>query len=99
MKKIIVSLFCLFSVGCISRPTTENYEKYLQTLIGTSQADLIKSWGIPTKSYTSDDMTMLSYDEFGPSILVGQVVIPITCTTTFTLKNGVISSWNWKGKT
>ncbi len=83
--------------GCISRPTTENYEKYLQTLIGTSQADLIKSWGIPTKSYTSGDTTMLSYDEFGPSILVGQVVIPITCTTTFTLKNGVISSWDWKG--
>ncbi|HNX82221.1 MAG TPA: hypothetical protein PKL77_08765 [Candidatus Omnitrophota bacterium] len=49
MRKIVMLVVCLGIAGCA---TTAQYEKQLNTLIGTSEDSLIASWGVPDKTYT-----------------------------------------------
>ncbi len=48
MKKTFILLFTILLSGCA---TTANYEKKLNTWVGTSVDDLILGWGEPEKIY------------------------------------------------
>jgi len=50
MKKAII-FGCMLIAGCATIPTTENYEKVLNTWVGSSVDNLVSSWGPPMRSY------------------------------------------------
>lgn len=52
MKRVMMLVLCLGICGCA---TTAQYEKKLNTFIGTSEDNLIASWGVPDKTYTLQD--------------------------------------------
>ncbi len=59
MKNIILSLSILaLLAGCA---TTENYEKILGTWVGSSEQQLIQSWGPPSSVYESGGQKYLTY--------------------------------------
>ena len=81
-------------LGCA---TTANYEKTLNTWIGHSESELISSWGPPNNSYTSGDTTSLSFGGTRGIVYTSGMAIPVSCITTFTLKNKVVTNWSWNG--
>lgn len=94
MKKLVGWLLMVFLVGCA---TTANYEAKLQSWVGHSESELIASWGPPTNSYRSGNVTSLSYGGNNGAVFYNGMMIPVSCTTTFTLTNNVITSWAWQG--
>lgn len=53
------ALATLLMTGCA---TTGNYEKMLNSWIGSSTDALINGWGIPDKTYSSGDKKYFEYD-------------------------------------
>jgi hypothetical protein len=93
--KILLVLFWIVALeGCA---TTANYEAKLQSWIGHSESELIASWGPPSNSYTSGEVTSLAYGGSNGAVIYNGAVIPVNCTTTFTLVNHVVTNWTWKG--
>ena len=80
--------------GCA---TTANYEKTLNSWVGHSESALISSWGPPSNSYTSGDTTSLSFGGTRGFVFMSGMAIPVSCVTTFTLKNKVVTNWTWSG--
>ena len=69
MKNIILSLsFLALLAGCA---TTENYEKILGTWVGSSERELIQSWGPPSSVYESGGTKYLTYSESASGYIPG----------------------------
>jgi hypothetical protein len=58
MKALILVVIAFVITGCA---THENYKKILDTWVGQSEADLIRSWGVPINSYDAGGNTFLVY--------------------------------------
>lgn len=67
MKKIICLLF-LFLVGCA---TTANYEKILNSWIGASEIDLVRTWGPADNQFNSSGIKFISYQKNGAVYIPG----------------------------
>ena len=55
MEKNNLILFALISCGCAllaCQPTVNNYEKFLNSWIGQSEAQLVTTWGAPADMQT-----------------------------------------------
>ena len=67
MKKIHVLFFALAVLGgCATptptpTPTTANYEKIIDSWLGASEIDLIRSWGPPQRSYEAGGTKFIAY--------------------------------------
>lgn len=61
MKFVFTLLLCVILSSCAIHYTTEYYEKYLNTLMGISETDLISIYGIPTKIYETDKAKFVTY--------------------------------------
>jgi hypothetical protein len=58
MKKFLWFVVVLIFSGCA---TTANYEKILNSWIGSEEVDLIRKWGPPQQSYESGGRKFLVY--------------------------------------
>lgn len=65
-KKIIIGTILILT-GCA---TSANYEKVVDTWLGSDEAELIRSWGTPSSVYQSGNTKFLEYSSSR------QVVIP-----------------------
>lgn len=87
MKSVIFIsvLSILFLAGCAS---TKGYEQTLQTWIGSSEASLVRKWGIPAHVYKSGGRKYLAYNSSrnvyipGTSPTYRTTYSPVTATTT-----------------
>lgn len=69
MRRIFAITFALVLTGCA---TQANYEKILQSWVGTAEQDLIDKWGPPSRVYVASERKYLTYDEASTMILPGQ---------------------------
>ena len=94
-KSVLVLIFGSLSLsGCA---TQANYEKTVDSWVGEPEAKLIASWGPPTNSYTSGDTTSISYAQSNGAVVRYGAVIPIGCTTNFTIVKHIITGWSFNG--
>ena len=73
MKKLLaIVVLCLLLVGCA---TSANYTKILNSWVGSTENQLVSSWGPPLGSYVKDDGSkVLTYQQTGSYQLPGQSV-------------------------
>lgn len=94
-RKILIIVVLALLAGCA---TTGNYEKILQSWIGSSEDNLVASWGAPVNTYTTDSGNkLLTFGGNRGAIFYNNMVTPVNCTTTFTIANGIVTNWRWKG--
>jgi len=74
MKKILgILILGLLLVGCA---TSANYTKILNSWVGSTENQLVSSWGPPLGSYVKDDGSkILTYQQSGSFNLPGASVI------------------------
>ncbi len=58
-KNLLFVLLILFISGCA---TTEEYRKIIDSWVGSTEIDLIRSWGAPQRSYQSGDTKFIVYN-------------------------------------
>jgi len=104
MRPILVALL-LVALGCA---TTKKYERVLQSWVGSTENQLIASWGVPTRTYENGGMKFLEYTRssgmmmqanYNPYVGYQGQAHSKYCTTTFTVNNDRIISWSWQGNT
>jgi hypothetical protein len=98
-KTIILSITSMILSCCAS---TNTYNAALKSWIGSSESELMKSWGEPIKSYSQGNSKYLIYNKIGPSTaFMGyqKAVVDISdCTTTFELVDNTIISSEFEGR-
>ena len=62
--------------GCA---TSENYEKVLETWIGSKESELVSQWGVPDGFYESENIRYLTYNTSSSGYVPGT---PATVRTT-----------------
>lgn len=104
MKNLLYLTIALSLSGCA---TTANYEKILNTWVGSSAESLVEAWGAPSNVVqVTDTKKAVVYEFNGGASTYGNVnqyggysgyTVANTCTTTFIVTEGQISSWQWRG--
>ena len=62
MRKFYILLLCFLCITLLSScATTEKYDEMINSLIGSTEQELIHKWGIPAQVYVSGDMKYLEY--------------------------------------
>jgi hypothetical protein len=73
-------------------PTGKKTENNLNSWVGSTEAELIKSWGVPNSSYTlSNGDIVLQYD------LRSSPTSQQYCKINITFSKGIIKDWMWEG--
>ena len=67
-KAILAALGMAFLTGCA---TSANYEKILGTWVGSSEQQLIQSWGPPDNVFESGGQKYLTYVKGGSAYIPG----------------------------
>lgn len=101
MRILLIATFFILS-ACA---TTENYERKLDSWIGSSESALVSQWGAPASTYQMDGGKVLSYQysggvsAYGTPVYGSYIVNAVNnyCNTDFFIENGVISKWRWQG--
>lgn len=94
MRRIIlITLVAVVSAGCA---TTAGYEKILNSWVGSSESNLISSWGPPQSTYVLDDGgKVLSYDNKRNIQIGGYATItPITTYNNGTINGDLNANFN-----
>jgi len=117
MRQLVFLAVAWIVSGCA---TTENYEKILDTWVGSTEGQLVQAWGPPAGFYESGTTRYLTYTKSRSGYVPGTAptyqttIIGNTaytssyggspgfsysrhCKTTFTIQNGVISTWRYEG--
>jgi hypothetical protein len=81
-----LTLLALVS-GCA---TTANYEKLLSTWVGSTELELIRTWGAPQNSYTAGDSKFVVYSTSRSFVMPGTNP---TYTTTFIGNTAITNSY------
>jgi hypothetical protein len=96
-------MICLFLAACA---TTAKYEESLDSWKGSSDIDLIRSWGEPAETFNSHEHTFLVYqfsrtkplpsagDQHGSP---ANYMAALFCTTVFEVSAGRVIDWAIKG--
>ncbi len=80
----------------LSNPKQVKYEQTLQNWKDKTEEQLVKKWGIPTKTRESGDKKYLSYKKEN-NFSINENNFNLYCETTFTLKKGIVVDWKYKG--
>ncbi len=98
MKNFSAVIFCLSLIlsGCATA-TSEGYTKIVDSWMGASEAKIVSAWGVPDSVYQLNETDkVFTYEESSQAIL-SEGVVTFSCKTYFTLRNGVIVDWKFKG--
>lgn len=101
--KLLLPTICFGLAACA---TTGAYEDSLNSWKGSSDANLIKTWGPPTETFDSNGHTFLVY-QFSrtkplsvmgdPTGGHGDYMKSLFCTTIFDVSQGQVQDWAIKG--
>lgn len=83
-------LFVAILCGCVD--VTAEYKKMLETWIGAPEIELIRTWGSPARTYTTNDIT---YVTFYDSKLYQ--LDQYQCQTTFGIRDNVVFDYSFYG--
>ena len=72
------------------------YEQTLRNWKNKTEEQLVKKWGVPTKTRESGDKKYLSFKKEDNFSINGSD-FSLYCDTTFTLKNGIVVDYKYKG--
>lgn len=102
MKKIILlSLMFISACGSLWNPNVypeENqYEAMLNTWTGKTKSNLLKTWGVPTSTYKINKHEEMIAFERTNNGFTQYGSYNYFCVTTFTLKDGKVTHWNYRG--
>lgn len=92
MMKIIV-LFMFILSGCA---TFTGYNSMVESYHGIPEAELIRTWGIPSKIHESGDSRFLIYSKSG-TVMFGLMEEKVTCETTFKIQDRSVISSTFEG--
>lgn len=105
MSRCLILAAALVVASCA---TTGGYESSLKPWAGAQEADLLRAWGTPARSYEANGRKFIvfeaqreihlpdSSDEGQAGGSIGMDV-GLSCTTTFELENSKVVSWSYKG--
>ena len=99
MKQII-----LFSViiGCSTlsscQKESNNYDIFLNSWIGQSEAQLVTTWGAPIDIQNSADNKQTFTYISEKKIIKNGISYDYFCQTTFTTQNDIITDYSWSGQ-
>jgi hypothetical protein len=94
LKNCLILFLCSLMVLTVSCATTANYEKILDTWLGSSVDNLIASWGPPQGSYTlSNGESVIEYIRQG-SLPIGGYTYTVPQTT---YHSGNVSAYGSRG--
>ena len=71
MQNLICIIVALMIAGCATEATEAGYEETLNGWIGSSEARLISSWGVPDRVYEAGGKTYLTYQHSSQRTLAG----------------------------
>ena len=60
MRYLVAASFFIFLISCTS---TENYEKILDSSVGSPEVELVRSWGAPQQVYETGGRRFLTYSD------------------------------------
>ena len=90
----IMILYICFLSGCA---TTAGYQKIVDSWMGAKESKIIEAWGVPDNVYQLNETDkVFTYNDSSQGIISGNVVT-FSCRTDFTVRNGVIVDWKFKG--
>jgi hypothetical protein len=105
VRTILVGTLLVLS----SCATTAKYEKKLQSWVGSSEEQLIMSWGVPSQTYQMPNggkalvfgfqgqtTSYATYNQFMNGYQVWSNT-PVCVTTFFVDPAGLINNWRWQG--
>jgi len=90
--KIIVLLIFILS-GCA---TFTGYNSMVESYHGIPEAELIRTWGIPSKIHESGDSRFLIYSK-SDTVLFGLMEARAACETTFEIEDRRVISSTFEG--
>lgn len=91
------ALAALLLAGC---STVTNYQNLLQSWVGSPEQRLVANWGAPSSVVNEGQVRLLTYVRAGDTYVTGYAggwAVPLFCTTTFTLNNGVVVGAQFRG--
>lgn len=103
LNKKILFLSLALTLSLVGCATTEGYEQLLDTWYGSSEDNLIASWGVPRAVYETDGKKYMVFFEMSESYVSPNPFAPFGymqkfhCETTFTFENGRVTGWRYKG--
>lgn len=102
MKKVILfSLLLVSACGSLWNPDDvqeeNNYAKALESWMGETKSNLLKTWGVPTSTYQINKHEEMIAFERVSNGFTQYGSYNYNCTTTFTLKDGKVIHWNYRG--
>jgi len=101
--------------GCATYNPGQNLSNTMQSWVGSSEENLVQSWGIPANSYIAGNTKFITYSHRNTQyttrtinpIVCNQYSCPKSydrttqnnygCDMTFSIVNGVVTRWTWKG--
>ena len=109
IQALALVIVCIYASVVISCATTANYEKVLNSWVGSDVNNLLTTWGPPSdvyempngsKMYTwlwVDNTRVISnYNSY--LNMVTSRTVTYWCKTTFTVNSSsVITNWRWEG--
>jgi len=90
--KIIV-LFAFILSGCA---TFTGYNSIVESYHGIPEAELIRTWGIPSKIHGSRDIRFLIYSK-SDTAMFGLIEVKIACETKFEIQDRKVISSTFEG--
>jgi hypothetical protein len=98
LYKLIALIAFLVISGCAS---VANYQAELQTWVGQSEQNLEANWGNPSSITLSGNLRLITYVK-NDGVYVsggywGRTVVPLYCTTIFSVENGVVIRAQFQG--
>ncbi|WP_202970064.1 hypothetical protein [Pararhizobium polonicum] len=113
MKKLLAMAICLSLTGCAGSPIgnalgNQRYQTtwdIMNTWVGSSEDDLVTSWGLPDSSYTlSDGSKILSYEHVWKKSSIHAQEFGYrsagdyrNCVQKFLIENGTVTKWDASG--
>ena len=113
MNKLVILFGMILLIGgCAANEPREptraspSVDEIMQSWVGSSEAQLIQTWGIPDSTYSTGGVKFITYeansqrDVYKPTLggerrFAGTVYL--NCEQTFQIVNGIITNYNWKG--
>jgi hypothetical protein len=93
MKIEVILLVLVFS-GCA---TLTNYDGVIESYHGITEAELIRTWGIPAQIHRSKNSRLLTYSQ-SSAVMFGLMRVSSTCQTTFEIQDRKVISSSFEGK-
>ena len=110
-RPFVALLVAVLLAGCASH-ALEQRQAYLQTLVGRSEADVVRALGVPTRTFEAGGVRFLAYDQSRLQVIPGYApwgwgwgwgyatppeVYQLTCETTFEILQGKVASFTLRG--